>query len=274
MVASTGERSLRVVLLGKDKRVPVAGLQYLLDSGIDVAAVVAPMDSVGRPTGRLGNEADHCGIPVKSLDEISEVVKSGSLSVDVVLSLLYWRRIGSELIDHPRVGCINFHPAPLPEFRGVAVYSFGILEEVSEWGVSAHFVEPTIDTGDLISVRRFPIDATTHTARSLETRTRPHLLDLFKSVVQHLVDNRKLSRDPQGSGRYYSMADFKEAQQIGPEDSLETIDRKARAFWYPPHTGALLKREGAEYTVVTEEILQEVAEAYDVQDDVRETGTR
>jgi methionyl-tRNA formyltransferase len=41
-----------------------------------------------------------------------------------------------------------------------------ILEDLPEWGVSAHFADEDIDTGDLVAVKRFPID------REAETRSR------------------------------------------------------------------------------------------------------
>ena len=40
-----------------------------------------------------------------------------------------------------RIGCLNFHPAPLPDLRGVGGYNVAILEGMREWGVSCHFVD-------------------------------------------------------------------------------------------------------------------------------------
>ena len=54
--------------------------------------------------------------------------------------------------------CLNFHPAPLPDIRGLGGYNVAILEDFAEWGVSAHFVDEEFDTGDLVRVDRFPID--------------------------------------------------------------------------------------------------------------------
>ncbi len=54
------------------------------------------------------------------------------------------------------MGCLNFHPAPLPDFRGLGGYNVAILEGLPEWGVSSHFVDEHFDTGDLVDVERFP----------------------------------------------------------------------------------------------------------------------
>ena len=51
---------------------------------------------------------------------------------------------------------------------------------------------------------------------------------------------------------------------VRPGDDLE---RKLRAFWYPPWPGAVLEVDGRRLTLVDERLLAEVAEAY------RDAGT-
>ena len=44
----------------------------------------------------------------------------------------------------------------------------------------------------------------------------------------------ELPREPQGEGRYVDRAEFEALRVVRPGDDLE---RKLRAFWYPPHAG-------------------------------------
>jgi methionyl-tRNA formyltransferase len=53
--------------------------------------------------------------------------------------------------------------------------------------------------------------------------------------------------------------EFESLRRIRPGDDVE---RKLRAFWYPPHPGALIEVDGRELTVVDERLLAEVAQAY------------
>jgi methionyl-tRNA formyltransferase len=46
---------------------------------------------------------------------------------------------------------------------------------------------------------------------------------------------------------------------VRPGDDLE---RKLRAFWYPPHPGAVLEVDGRRLTLVDERLLAEVADLY------------
>jgi methionyl-tRNA formyltransferase len=68
-----------------------------------------------------------------------------------------------------------------------------------------------------------------------------------------------LPRTPQGPGRYVTRDEFESLRRIRPGDDVE---RKLRAFWYPPHPGALIEVDGRELTVVDERLLAEVAQAY------------
>ena len=53
--------------------------------------------------------------------------------------------------------------------------------------------------------------------------------------------------------------EFEELRRVRPGDDL---DRKLRAFWYPPHPGATVEVDGRELTLVDERLLAEIADAY------------
>jgi methionyl-tRNA formyltransferase len=129
---------------------------------------------------------------------------------------------------------------------------------MAEWGVSAHFVDERFDTGDLVAVERFPI-AADETAFSLDVKSQEHLYGVFAGVMDRALRGEDLPRNPQGDGRYISRADFEQLRRIRPGDDVE---RKVRAFWYPPHPGATVEVEGRELTVVDERLLAELAELY------------
>lgn len=253
---------MRAIFMGKNKPSSVAALNYLLDEGVTVTAVVSPTSAAPDRMG-LSSVAGPRGIPLVSDSDLydaladprhahySDVVEN----IDLVLSFLFWRVIRSPLIDLPRIGCINFHPAPLPELRGVGGYNFAILEQHRQYGVSAHFVDETIDTGDLIEVDRFEIDPGRETAQSLERRSQAAMVDLFQKVIDLILADREIPRTPQEGGRYIGREEFDRARQIHPEDDAETVARKSRAFWYPPHPGAVIRVDGVEFTVVSEAIM-------------------
>jgi methionyl-tRNA formyltransferase len=141
----------------------------------------------------------------------------------------------------------------------VGGYNVAILEGMGEWGVSAHYVDAEIDTGDLIEVERFPLDPDSATAFSLDLESQERLFELFRRVMDRLLGGQELPRTPQGEGRYVSAEEFQELRRVRPGDDLE---RKLRAFWYPPYPGAVVEVAGRELTLVDERLLAELAELY------------
>ena len=248
---------MRAVFMGKCKRSAARALDWLVGQGAEVAAVVAaPPDRWTRDDQRLDLVAERHGLPV--VDE-GELQAAPPDDVDVVLSFLYPRLIREPLLSLGRIGCLNFHPAPLPDLRGLGGYNVAILEGRPDWGVSCHFVDESFDTGDLVEVERFPIDPRTETAFSLDLKSQERLFGLFRRVMGKALAGAELPRAPQGEGRYVDRSEFEALRTVRAGDDLE---RKVRAFWYPPHPGAVVELAGRRLTLVDEALLADVAEAY------------
>jgi methionyl-tRNA formyltransferase len=243
--------------MGKSKRSAVLALDWLVERGVEVPAVVAPEpDETLHEQQRLDLAARRHGLPLVSEEEL---YGDPPAEVDAVVSFLFWNLIREPLLSLGGIGCLNFHPAPLPDYRGVGGYNVAILEGLPAWGVSCHFVDERFDTGDLVEVERFAIDEHAETAFSLDLKSQQHLLALFRRVLQLALDGEPLPRGPQGEGRYVSRAEFDELRMVKPGDD---VSRKLRAFWYPPWPGAVIDVDGRRLTLVDDALLAEVAAAY------------
>jgi methionyl-tRNA formyltransferase len=250
---------VKVVLLGKHKRSAVGALEHLVAQGCDVRAVVAPPEPGGTaPAQRLDEAARRHGLRLVTEDELYAAAEP----VDLVLSFLFWRRIRAPLIELGSIGCLNFHPAPLPEMRGVGGYNVAVLEGFAEWGVSAHFVDERFDTGDLVRVERFAIDPGAETAFSLDLRSQERLLEVFRWTIDRALAGEPLPREPQGEGRYVSREEFDALRRVRAEDPPELTERRIRAFWYPPYDGATIEVGGRTLTLVDRRLLEQTAAAY------------
>lgn len=253
---------MRVIYMGKNKPSAVSGLTYLIKRGIEVVLVVAPPPSEpGLGGENLSKTARSFGIPTSTDDELYQDIDTLK-HIDLVISFLFWKKIKKPLINLAKIGCINFHPAPLPDFRGLGGYNVAIYENLPFWGVSAHFVNESFDTGDIIKVKRFAINPQQETAFSLEQKSQRFLINLFKEVIDMIRDAKPLGRTLQGKGRYIRKQDFESMRNINPKDSLEKIERKIRAFWYPPYPGASIKINGGIFTLINERILKEISPIY------------
>ena len=104
---------------------------------------------------------------IKNNIEVTHNIKNYT-NTDLIISYGWHKLIPKNIIESSRIGCINFHPAPLPEWRGMGgVFNFALFKEITEWGVSAHFVDENFDTGDIIKTNKFKINPTKETIYSL-----------------------------------------------------------------------------------------------------------
>ena len=77
---------------------------------------------------------------------------------DLVISIYLNQLIRRELIELPRLGCLNIHPALLPHNRGLFPYFWAMANGDQETGVTLHWVDERFDTGDLLLQEVLPID--------------------------------------------------------------------------------------------------------------------
>lgn len=194
------------------------------------------------------------------MERAEEYVSTHPGEIDLVVSYLYWRKIRRPLIEGPKLGCINFHPAILPDWRGCAGYNIAILKKLKEWGATAHYVEETIDTGPIIRVFKFNFDYRLETAQSLERKTQEAQVELYKSVMLDIMEHGRLDSVPQNKdeGVYISRQQMLDLMKIDLNDAatLEDLDLKIRACWFPPYSGAGFELNGKFYTLVNDEILR------------------
>ncbi|MEW5820680.1 MAG: formyltransferase family protein [Cyanobacteriota bacterium] len=261
---------MKAIFLGR-KPYSCEALKYLISKGVDVVAVVAKLDDedIYWKT-KLSDVAKEYNLNVINDDYLynaidnpdNNTLKIDLNNIDIVISYLYWKKIKKTLIDIPTSGCINFHPAPLPELRGVGGYNVAILEGKRYYGVSAHFVDEKLDSGDIIEVKRFDIDPYNETAFSLEQKSQEAMFELFRKIIDNLLEGKELPRSKQSKGRYVNKNEFNELREIKPSDTQEIINRKIRAFWYPPHHGAYLMINDTEYTIIDTKVLKEIGKKY------------
>ncbi|MFC3768613.1 formyltransferase family protein [Paenibacillus sp. GCM10012303] len=188
-------------------------------------------------------------------------------SLDIILSYYYQKKLEQSILDYPKNKCINFHPAPLPKYRGVGNYSKCIMDETNYWGVSAHFMDETYDNGELIKVLTFEVFSRNETYISLEQKTQKYMFELLRHVLNEIVENSIFSQKQEYYSigvEYLSKKMIEEMKVISEEDNSESIDKKIRAFWCPPFHGAGITLHGKRYTLINDSILNELKELYEL----------
>ena len=245
---------MKIIFMGR-KRYSAELLEWTINQGVEVVTVVTDSHFPNSPTARKANELR---IPVISMEEAENILNEPNHNIDLVVSYLFWRKIKEPLISAPKYGCINFHPAILPDWRGTAGYNVAILNKLSEWGATAHYVDSEIDAGNIIRTYKFNFDYRIETAASLERKTQEIQVDLYKSVLLDVISKGRLESLKQegDQGKYISRLEMEEMKKVNLHD--DDIDLKIRAFWFPPYNGAYLEVNGRKYTLINEFILEQL----------------
>ena len=251
----------RVIFLGR-KPLAVEAAKFLLGQNIQITLIVCP--SIGKDAEAFSELGKKHNITVLNDGKaLYQMIKDGDeriKNVDLVISYLYPRRIKMPLINLASLGCVNFHPAPLPDYKSRAGYNTAILENKKEFGVSAHFIDSEeFDAGPIIKVLRFPI-AADEKVMDLVEKTQEKLLVLFKEVILNFQKQSPIEVLKNKDGLYLTGAELESLKAIDPgKDSLEETHRKIRAFFYPPYHGATIKIKGEKFTLVDEDTLRYLA---------------
>jgi methionyl-tRNA formyltransferase len=103
-----------------------------------------------------------------------------SLDLDYVVGVHFPYIIPDAVLDIPRIGVLNLHPALLPYNRGWHTPSWAILDE-TPIGVTLHFMDSGIDTGDIVAQVELEIRPE-DTAHTLYLRLLELEVELFKDA--------------------------------------------------------------------------------------------
>ena len=133
--------------------------------------------------------------PVSFKDD-AVVEELRALAPDVIAVVAYGKILPQRVLDIPRLGCINIHASILPELRGAGPVQWAILNGLKETGVTGMYMDAGMDTGDIIEIRRTPIDPEEN-AQSLLDRLADLGGDLLVDLMQRLARGEALPRTPQ-----------------------------------------------------------------------------
>lgn len=138
---------------------------------------------------------------------------------------------------------INFHPAPLPEYRGRNVAYHAIMNGETEFGATLHYVDKTFDTGDIIDIRKFMIYRDYHAGNVAEVARKECLALFYEWIPRFLKGERPVGRKQVG-GTYYKKSSIN-SNVLLLSEQVEQI----RAITAPPHY-ATTDIYGVKYAII------------------------
>ena len=194
------EKDPTIIFMGTpDFSVPI--LEGIMEHYKVRAIVTQPDRKIGRdgkvvfsPVKQVAFDNDIlCLQPEKIRDILQDI---NVLEPDLIITCAYGQILPLEMLQIPRLGCINVHASLLPKLRGGAPIHHAIMDGFSKTGVTIMYMDKGMDTGDIISQREIPIsnDDTAETLHDkLSVLGRDLLLETLPSILNGT--NSRTSQD-------------------------------------------------------------------------------
>jgi len=155
---------MKIVFMGTPE-FALSTLKVLVASEHQILAVVTQPD---RPKGR-GQEltaspvktfALQSGIDVLQPEKASApefIAALSNLQPDVIIVVAYGQILRTQVLEIPRLFCMNLHSSLLPKYRGAAPINRAIINGEQESGVTTMKMDAGMDTGDILLIAKIPI---------------------------------------------------------------------------------------------------------------------
>ena len=172
---------------------------------------------------------------IKSLESVDAI---RALKPDVIVVMAYGQILPRDVLEIPKVACLNLHASLLPRWRGAAPIQAAIAAGDRETGITAMYMNEGLDTGDILLQRKIAIPSN-ETGRSLHDKLAQIAPETMAEAIL-LLDKGKAPRLPQKNefATYASKLE-REHGRIDWGESADVIERKIRAF--DPWPGAFME---------------------------------
>lgn len=212
-------------------------LGALLAHQFEIVAVLTQPD---RPSGR-GMQLKASPVKQLALEHGLTVLQPATLRdteiqqqlvsyhADLMIVAAYGLILPKEVLDTPRLGCLNIHASLLPRWRGAAPIQRAILANDAETGITIMQMDEGLDTGDMLYKKPCPIGAK-ETAESLHDKLAAlgaeAIIDTLGLLERGAINNiSQYNKDVT-----YAAKLSKEEGQIDWTKSASEIERAIRAY--------------------------------------------
>ncbi|ROQ93334.1 methionyl-tRNA formyltransferase [Desulfosoma caldarium] len=216
-------------------------LKALLDRGEEVVGAITVPDVPGakkpNPFKELAVERGLDLLQPRHLKGPEVLAWVRDKKPDLFVLVFVTQYMGKDVLDVATLGGINYHPSLLPKYRGGSAIAWAILHGELQTGVTIHYIDDGVDTGDIVLQESVPIAPDDTTASLYFNKLYPLGVKLVPEAVR-LIREGKAPRIPQDP----RLASFQPAlkpehTQIDWRQDVKTIYNLVRGAFPVPGAG-------------------------------------
>jgi methionyl-tRNA formyltransferase len=165
----------------------------------------------------VANLAAYYSVPLFNCSNINAeayISKLIDLNIDILLSVASIQRFGRDLLDTPRMACLNVHSALLPKYRGIDGLFWALAHGESQVGVTVHLMNEGFDDGDIVGQQPFEVKSD-DTLHRLYFRAMDVGATLISQVLDQFQENNVVKKpNNTDCGSYFSWPDREAARKF------------------------------------------------------------
>jgi len=245
---------IKIILMGTSA-FAVPSFESILESDkFEVLAVFTQPDkNFGRKQIKKASDVKellinkHPDIPVfqpNNLKNSETKEQIEKLNPDIIFVISYGHLLPIDILEIPKLACINLHASLLPKLRGASPINNAILEGFEKTGISFFKLEKGMDDGDIIWKEEIPLLGNEY-ANELHDYLKEFGAKLSSNVLYQYANSKLQEKSQKNSEATY-------CNKLNREDGLiqwglydaEYIERQVRAFtpWPGTYTNFKNKR--------------------------------
>ena len=132
--------------------------RIISNDDIEVAFITPRFDTKDEQLKQYAKTYDIDYILAKNVNAPEYLEQVRQYDCDLFVSMSFNQIFRIEIINIPRYKTINCHAGKLPFYRGRNILNWALINDEKEFGITVHYVDEGIDTGDIILQRTYPID--------------------------------------------------------------------------------------------------------------------
>lgn len=193
------EKKTKVIFFGNNSSI----LNCLIKNSDVQSVFCQPLDKNNKGIVEIKEIVDKYSISLhqpekKELYNYINYIKN--LNPDLIVVCGYKYIIPGKIFNIPKFRTINIHPSYLPSYRGQHVVNWAIVNGETETGVTIHFIDKGIDTGDIIFQKKIPI-LLEDSASTLHDRIYRVACELLESVLNNISSGKTLQATKQDDSK-------------------------------------------------------------------------
>ncbi len=168
-------------------------IKLLNDKSIKICFICARFDNPDIKLKEIALENKIDFLVNKNINSDSFYNKIITYNCDLFISMSFNQIFKKRIINHPKNKTINCHAGKLPFYRGRNILNWVLINDEKEFGITVHYMDEGIDTGDIILQKTYKINDQDNYSTLLD-KAYSGCASLLYEAVQNIQDNNVIRR--------------------------------------------------------------------------------